>query len=127
MLNNNEHTNIIISNPNIKTKECKKNPKHIHYTITSQYLTFRKNNKVTNNTPHDIHSSEQTLPRHMRTNLAQLEPADHHSCKVTNTVNLQTLCHNVHYASHTHMTLITSLTVVKNQQNKTQLVCRKSF
>ena len=44
----------------------------VHTTITSQYLSSRKNNKVTNTTPYDIHSSEQTLSRHMCTKLAQL-------------------------------------------------------
>ena len=43
---------------------------HSHY----QHLTipqFQKNNKITNATPYYIYSSEQTLPRHMRTKLAQ--------------------------------------------------------
>ena len=35
-------------------------------------LSYRKNNKVTNTTPYDIHLSEQTLPRHMRTKLAEV-------------------------------------------------------
>ena len=46
--------------------------KHHATTITSQLLSSRKNNKVTNTTPYYIHSSEQTLPRHMRTKLASL-------------------------------------------------------
>ena len=40
---NNEHTNIIISKPNITPKECREDLKHIHTTITSQYLSSRKN------------------------------------------------------------------------------------
>ena len=72
IFHNNDHTNIIISDPNITTEECRENLKHIHITITSQYLSCRKNNKVTNTTPYDIYSSEQTLPHHMRTTLAQL-------------------------------------------------------
>ena len=40
--------------------------------MTSQYLSSRKNNKVINTTPYDIHSSEQTLPFHMCTKLAQV-------------------------------------------------------
>ena len=72
IFHNNEHTNIIISKPDITTEECRKNLKHIHTTITSQYLSSRKNNKVTNTTTYDIHSSEQTLPCHMQTKLAQL-------------------------------------------------------
>ena len=71
IFHNNEHTNIIISKTDITTEECRENLKHIHTTITSQYLSFRKN-KVTNTTPFDIHSSEQTLPCHMHTKLAQL-------------------------------------------------------
>ena len=56
----NDQTNNIISNPNIITEECKENLKHIHTAMTSQYLNSRENNKVTNTTLNDIHSSEQT-------------------------------------------------------------------
>ena len=59
---NNEHTSIITSKPDITPEECRENLKHIHSTITSQLLSSRKNNKVTNTTPYYIHSSEQTLP-----------------------------------------------------------------
>ena len=69
---NNEHTNIIISEPDITPEKCGKNFKHIHTTITSQYLSSRKNNKVTNTTPYNIYLSKQTLPRHMGTKLPQL-------------------------------------------------------
>ena len=72
IFHNNDHTNIIISEPDIIPEEWRENLKHIHTTITSQYLSSRKNNKVTNTTPYDIHSSEQTLPRHISTKLAQL-------------------------------------------------------
>ena len=70
IFHNNEHTNIIISKPDITPEECRENLKHIHNNITSQYLSFRKNNKVTNITSYDIHSSEQTLPCHMHIKLA---------------------------------------------------------
>ena len=70
---NNEHTNIIMSHPNITTEKCRENLKHIHTTIISQYLSFRKNNKITNTTPYYIHSSKQTLPHHIHTKLAQLK------------------------------------------------------
>ena len=69
---NNEHTNIIISEPDITPEECREDLKHIHTTITSQYLNSRKNNKVTNTIPYDIHLSKQTLPCHMHTKMAQL-------------------------------------------------------
>ena len=55
IFHNNEHTNIIISKPDITPEECRKNLKEIHTTITSQYLSSRKNKKVTNTTPCDIH------------------------------------------------------------------------
>ena len=48
---NKEHTNIIKTRH--KPDECRENLKHIHTTITLQYLNFRKNNKVTNTTPYD--------------------------------------------------------------------------
>ena len=69
----NEHTNIIIiSKLHITVEKCRENLKRIQTIITSQYLSSRKN-KVTNTTPYDNRSSEQTLPRHMRTKLAQLK------------------------------------------------------
>ena len=55
----------------IITQEAK-NLKHIHTTIRSQYLSSRKNNKASNNIPHDIHSSEQTFACHMRKKMSQL-------------------------------------------------------
>ena len=42
---NNEHTNIIISKPDITPKECRENLKHIHTTITSEYLSSREKTK----------------------------------------------------------------------------------
>ena len=41
------------------------------FTLLSRHNT-RKKNKVLNTTPYDIHSSKQTLSRHLRTKLAQL-------------------------------------------------------
>ena len=70
IFHNNEHTNIIISDLKIPPGKCRENLKHIYTTITSQYLSL--NNKVTDTTPYDIHSSEQTLPCHMHTKLAWL-------------------------------------------------------
>ena len=55
----NENTSIIISDPNITPEECKENLKHIHTNITSQYFSSRKNSKVINATPYDIHSSNK--------------------------------------------------------------------
>ena len=73
IFHNNECTNIIISKPDITYEEFRENLKHIHTTITAQYLRSRKKNQVTNNTPYDIHSSEQTLSCHIHTKLAQLK------------------------------------------------------
>ena len=69
IFHNNEYTNIVMSEPNIIPEECRENLKHIH---TLQYLSTRKNNKITNTTSHNIYSSEQTLPCYMHTKLAQL-------------------------------------------------------
>ena len=69
---NNEHTNIIISKPEITPEECKENLRHIHPVITSQYFSSRKNNQITTTTPYDIHLSEQALPCHMSIKLEQL-------------------------------------------------------
>ena len=48
IFHNNEHTNIIISEPDITIEKCRKNLKHTYTTIISQYFSSRKNNKVTN-------------------------------------------------------------------------------
>ena len=72
ILYTNKHTNIIISKQNIATEKRKKKLKYIHTTtITLECLSSRKN-KVTNTTPYEIYLSEQTLPRYMRTKVAQL-------------------------------------------------------
>ena len=42
------------------------------FTLTLPHNTSVLNNKVTNTTSYDIHSSEQTLPRHMCTKVAQV-------------------------------------------------------
>ena len=70
---NNKYINIIISKLDITPEKCRENHNHMHTTSTSQYLNSRKNNKVTSTTSYDIHSSEQTLPCHMRTKVAQLK------------------------------------------------------
>ena len=70
---NNKHTNIIILDLDITPEECRENLKHIHTTIISQNLSSRKINKDSNTTPYDIHSSEQTLPCHVCTKLAQFK------------------------------------------------------
>ena len=87
IFHNNEKINIVISEPNITIEECRKNLKYIHTTISLQYFGSKKNNKVTNTTPYDIHSSKQKLPHHMRnvtfnTKLYSSEPTNHNSCKL---------------------------------------------
>ena len=42
------------------------------FQVSSSTLHRSTKNNVTNTTPYDIHSSEQKLPCHMRTKLAQL-------------------------------------------------------
>ena len=46
IFHSNEHFNIIISDLNITPEECRENLKHIHITITSQYLSSRKTTKL---------------------------------------------------------------------------------
>ena len=70
IFHNNEHTNIIISKPEIETVECRENIKNIHITIASKYLSSKKTTKLLT-TPYSNHSLEQILPRHMRTKLSQ--------------------------------------------------------
>ena len=115
IFHSNEHTNIIISEPDVTPEECRENLKHIRTAITgtSLYLNSRKNNKVINTTPYDIYmySSEQTLPRHMRTKLVQ--PRAKKSPLNTKT----------------YIKLINFFTVAKYQHNTTQhhLSMEKAF
>ena len=73
IFHNNEHTNIIISELDITPEKCEENHKHIYTTIIAQYLSCKRNNKLTNTTSYDIYSSEQTSPHHIHTKLAQLK------------------------------------------------------
>ena len=104
---------------NITPEECRKNLKHNHTTVPSQYLNSRK--RITNTIPYDIHLLEHILPCHMRTKLARLRANKSPLFqRYLHTVTLKLKCHNAQYACHTHMTLITSLTVVKYQHNTIQ-------
>ena len=128
IFHNNKPTRIIISKPDITPEQCRENLKHIHTTITLQYLSSRKNNKVTNTTHYDIHSLEQTLLCHMHTKLAQF--------RANKSLLLQSYLHTVNpetytlqcplFLSHTHDTSHL-LTAVKYQHNTTPLVCGKSL
>ena len=63
----NEHINIIISEPVITPEKCRKNLKLIHTTITSQYLSSRKNNKDTSTIisgQYRIQNYHGTVPRY---------------------------------------------------------------
>ena len=73
IFHNNEQTNIIIAEPDITPEECRENLNHMLTTITSQYLSLRKNKKLSNPTSYDIYSLDliETLPCHMHTKLAQ--------------------------------------------------------
>ena len=82
IFHNNEHIDIIISELGITPEECRENFKHIHTTITSQYLSSRKNNKVTNTTPYDIHQNKHYHVICVR-NWHSSVPTNHHSFKVT--------------------------------------------
>ena len=57
MFHDNENTNTIISEPDTTPDECREHLKHIYTTITLQYLSSKKKNKVINTTSYDIHSS----------------------------------------------------------------------
>ena len=61
----NEQYNNIISKLDIPPEECRENLKRFHTTITSQYLSFRKNNKFTNTTPYNIHFIHQNKHYHV--------------------------------------------------------------
>ena len=72
IFHNNEYTDKIVTDLDITIEECKTNLRCIHTSITSEYLSSRNNNKVTNSKSLAIYPSEQTLPRNIRTRLAQL-------------------------------------------------------
>ena len=74
IFHNNEHTNILISKPNITPEECQENLKHIHTIVTSQYLSSKKTTKLL--TPHPMTFIHQNKHYHVMcrvcTELAQL-------------------------------------------------------
>ena len=81
---NNEDTNMIISKLDITSEKCTENLKHIHTTITSQYLSSKNNKKVTNQ--HLIITFIQQNKNYHVTcvqNWHSSEQTNHHSCKVT--------------------------------------------
>ena len=130
IFHNNEHTNIIILEPDITPEECRENLNHIHTTITSKYLSSQKNNKIANTTPYDINLSEQTLPCHMHTKLAQLRAnkspllqSDQHTVNPENYMPQYHLC-----LSHTHdINHLFNCNQVSTQHNTTPIVCGKSL
>ena len=117
---NNEHTNIIISKPDITPKECRENLKNNHTTVTSQYLSSRKNKKVIITTPYNIHLSELILPLHMCAKLPHLRANKSTLASYLHTVNPETYtpqyCSMFVICKHTNETNH-SLTVVKYQNN----------
>ena len=125
IFHNNEHINII-SNPDITPEKCKENLKHIHTIITSQYLSSRKNNRVTNTTPMPL--IHQNKHYHVCVqNWHSSEPTSQQSCKVTYTQYLDTFAkmsnmHNTHSHTYTHTHTRTSLTVAKHQHSTALLV-----
>ena len=94
---------MIIAKPDIRPEECRENLKHIHTTITSKYLSCRKNKRVTNTTPYDTHLLEQILPRHIRAEMPQFRAnKSPPSPSYLHTVNPKLTRHNTHYACLTH-------------------------
>ena len=124
---NNEHTNIIISESDITFEECRENLKHIHTIITSNTFVTERITKLLKSHSTDIHSSKQTLPRHMRTKLAQLRANKSpllQSC--LNTMNSDTYIPQCPLCL-THTIGANYLFNCKYQHNTTPLVCRKTF
>ena len=58
---NNDHTDTIISDPDLISDYFKENFKHIHPIIISQYPSLKKNNKITNNTPYNIYLLKRNI------------------------------------------------------------------
>ena len=82
IFHSNELTSIIISEPDIKPQECRENLKHIHTTITSQYLNSRKTTNLL--TPHPMTFIYRNKHYHVICvqNWHSSKPTNHHSCKV---------------------------------------------
>ena len=80
------------------------------FTLPSSHnssVLQKKNNEVTNITPYDIHSSEQILPRHKRTKLAQLRAKKSPLLKnYLHTVNPDTYTPRCSIRVHTCMTML---------------------
>ena len=121
IFHNNEHTNIIISKPDITPEKCRENLEHIYTIIIHNTSVLEKTTKLL--IPHPMTFIYQNKHYHVRCvqNWHSSEPTNHHSCKVTYIQRtLKLTCHNAHYACLTHMILITSLSAVNYQHNTTQ-------
>ena len=66
-----DHTNIIISDSDIISEECKENLKHIHLAITSQYLSSRKKNYWHRTLCHSFIGATVTMSHVYKTGPAQ--------------------------------------------------------
>ena len=108
--NNNNYTYNIDLEPDMADNiTIKQNIKDIHTSITQNYLHSIPDNRLLNRPPPDIDKSEDTLPRHIRRNLAQLRINKspllssylHSIDEMTHPSPDCTLCHReVHDAAH---------------------------
>ena len=87
---NNEHINIIISDPNITTEKCRENLKHIYTTASHNKQTSPHNTVVLEKTTNLLTPDPMTFiyqNKHYHVicvqNWHSLEPTNQHSCKVT--------------------------------------------
>ena len=85
IFHNNEHTNIIILEPDITPEKCRENLKHIHTTINSQYFSSKKEKEAKLLTLHPMTFIHQN--KHYNVicieNWHKLKPTNNHSYKVT--------------------------------------------
>ena len=71
--NNSRYTTNIPTDPcTVTTANIKANMRGIHTSIVSQHLTARDNNKILRAHPPQVSITEENLPRHTRSTLAQL-------------------------------------------------------
>ena len=72
IFHNNDHTNIIILDPDITPEECKENLTHTH--CHHLIILFRKNNQGTNTITQDIYQNKSEQTYHITcTKFAQLK------------------------------------------------------
>ena len=129
IFNNGRYTTNIPTDPlTVTTTDIKTNMRHIHTSIVSKHLATRGNNKILSTPPPHTSSSEEILPRQLRTNKSPFLKSYLHKVDAkTHPSPLCTLCniHTHHLFNCTHInTTLSPLDLWTDPAGVTALLAR---